>query len=128
MPDAPSAASGLFFIMYRVIIIEMNSPWDDIDEAFEPFYTDAIIIDTQSGKHTLSVVVFNDATSEVINSSMTNTEVQYIQVICKTSDWPYVKLMQIGDKFHVVSTNSEYSVDDVAHDATLGILINARSV
>ena len=44
----------------------MTNPWD-IDEAFEPMFTDAIAIDSKSGKQTLNVIVFTDGDADVIN-------------------------------------------------------------
>lgn len=44
----------------------MTNPWN-IDEAFEPMFTDAIAIDSKNGKQTLNVVVFTDGDADVIN-------------------------------------------------------------
>lgn len=59
---------------------------------------------------------------------MANTDIEYISVVCKHSDWANINLMAVGDKFEVFSTGKKYAIDNVDHDSAIGIVIHARSV
>lgn len=106
----------------------MHNPWDDIEEAFEPMFTDAIAVDSAANRQTLQVIVFNDGSADVVSPDLAATDIERIQVVVRRGDWAGVELMKVGDRFEVLSTGKKYAIDSVDHDRTLGITLHARSV
>lgn len=58
----------------------MHNPWDDIEEAFEPMFTDAIAIDGNSGRQTLKVVVFDATDNEALSEDMVDSDRKYVDI------------------------------------------------
>jgi len=70
----------------------MKSPFDDIDKAFLPFYSDAFAVTTKDGrKTTLHVCVFTDMTEEPLSEGAFETERAGASLVCREEDWPWVK-------------------------------------
>ena len=107
---------------------EMNSPFDDIDKAFLPFFTDAFAVTTKDGKKTtLHVCLFTDMTEQPLSEGAFETERKAVSLVCSEDDWPWVKdNLARGDT--VVDTKSlrKYSVTSIDDDPAIGKMIHAR--
>lgn len=106
----------------------MNSPFDNNDKAFLPFYTDAFSVTTKDGKKTtLHVSLFNDATSDTLTESAFESDGRNVSLICLERDWPFVKQnLSRGDEIVDMKTLRKYSVTEVDDDAAIGKIIHAR--
>ena len=104
----------------------MKNPFD-IEDAFNPMYTDNASIVGKNCRTTLKCCVFNDSTSDPTNPDMVDTDIERIDIVTRREDWPQVKLMEIGDKVEIANTRKRYIIDGVRRDSSLGVVISARS-
>lgn len=106
----------------------MNSPFDDIEKSFLPFFTDAFAVSTKDGKRTtIHVSLFIDMTDDTISDEAMETERRIVSLLCSEKDWPWVKAnLSRGDTLIDVKTQYKFSVTSVQDDLTIGKIIHAR--
>ncbi len=105
----------------------MCSPFDNIDGAFEPFYTDDVIIETTGGKRqTLACVVFDSALDEAITDESMDTDRAFLDFVFPRRDWDFAKLLRRGDS--VTWREMKLKVQSVDDDSAMGVIVHARGV
>lgn len=106
----------------------MKSPFEDIDKAFLPFYTDAVAVKTADGRlTTLHVSVFQDATGDPLSEGAMETDRRDLAIVCLERDWPWVKRnVKRGDELTHAATGRRYKVSEVEDDFAVGKVIRAR--
>lgn len=103
----------------------MTNPWD-IDEAFEPMFTDAISIDCNSGRQTLKVIVFDASDNEALSEDMVDSDRKYVDIYFMQKDWAFVKQLRRGDVIERNDKSIRYAVRSVVNDELFGVVVHAR--
>lgn len=107
----------------------MKSPWKDYDAAFEPMFSESIVLTHLSKKQTIEAAVFIDNTGDALNDDMIDTDREDIQIVCNKRDWSYISKLSRGDLVERTATNGvKYKVTEVKQDALMGWCIYARSI
>lgn len=104
------------------------SPFDNIDIAFLPFFSDSFSVTTKDGKKTtLHVSLFTDYTDEPITDSAFDADRKRVSLVCLERDWPWVKdNLARGDTIVDAKTLRKYSVTEVEDDPAIGKIVHAR--
>lgn len=110
----------------------MRSPWTNIEEAFEPMYDEKVVIELKDGSRLpIGVIVFTDNTSEPINEEMIDSEIEEISILVSDRYWEDVlSRVKRGDVVirPCKMKNGKYSVSSVTMDASMGLIVRARSM
>lgn len=107
----------------------MKSPWKDNDVAFEPMFTESVVIAHEGKKQTIEAAVFIDNTADAIVDEALDTDIEEIRIVCKKKDWGYVSKLARGDEVQRSEVNGvRYKISEVKADALMGWCIYARSV
>lgn len=122
-----------FFVFNKQTILRMRNPFEQIDEAFGPMFTECVQLRAKSGSRKLEqsvrAAVFNDATAEEFSDSSLATECEYISVVADSKDVQVVKGLKVGDEIIRYETNQKtYLVQSCVYDAGMGYVIRARSI
>lgn len=108
----------------------MNSPWDNIDAAFDAFYDQHIAVEAKRPdstlRQTLKVVVFNSMTGDVVSDEAIDTERRDIDISFKRGDWGFASSLRRGDS--VKYGKRKYKVLSVEEDDMFGVVAHAREV
>lgn len=106
----------------------MKNPYDlkDFDRAFDPMFTDEIVVETSKGSQTLKCVVFTDNTSDVLTNDMIDSDIEEISINIRKEDWWVMDEIEVGDS--ISRNNQQYKVTNVVDDFALGKVIKVRSV
>lgn len=106
----------------------MTSPFDNIDIAFLPFFSDSFSVVTKDGKKTtLHVCLFTDMTEQPLSEGAFETERKAVSLVCLERDWPWVqKNISRGDEIVDAKTLRKYSVTEVEDDPAIGKIVHAR--
>ena len=107
----------------------MISPFENIDNAFSPFFDDAFSVNTKDGlKTTLVACLFQDMTAEPLTDSAMESTSENIMIVVKEDDWPWVKTnVQRGNSVVHDKTQKKYKVVSVDDDFVAGKIIRARA-
>ena len=107
----------------------MKSPWKDNDVAFEPMFTESIVLTHKNEKQSIEAAVFIDNTADSIVDEALDTDFEEIKVVCKRKDWGYVSKLVRGDLVERTEVNGvKYKVQEIKNDSLMGICILARSI
>ena len=111
----------------------MRSPWEQIEEAFEPMYDEKVVIELKDngGRLPISVIVFTDNTSDPINEEMLDSEMDEISILVSDRYWEDVlSKVKRGDVVirPCKMKNVKYAVSSVTMDASMGLIVRARSM
>ena len=110
----------------------MRSPWEHIEEAFEPMYDEKVVIELKDGSRLpIGVIVFTDNTSDPINEEMIDSEMEEISILVSDRYWEDVlSRVKRGDVVirPCKMKNGKYSVSSVTMDASMGLIVRARSM
>ena len=110
----------------------MRSPWTNIEEAFEPMYDEKVVIELKDGSRLpIGVIVFTDNTSEPINEEMIDSEIEEISILVSDRYWEDVlSRVKRGDVVirPCKMKKEKYSVSSVTMDASMGLIVRARSM
>jgi len=105
----------------------MKDPFENIDIAMEPFWTDTIIATLKTGEaQTLAVSVFDDVEDEPMTDTMMDTDRRRILVMARDADWAFIQKMKRGDTLSYA--NETYCAIEVKNDPQIGIVIRARQM
>ncbi len=107
----------------------MINPFENVDAAFEPFFTDAYKITTKQGKTaTLNTCKFDNATLEPLADGAMESEIHGISLAIRRDDWPWVRdNIARGDTVQN-TRGKKYRVAEIIDDEAMGLLIQAREV
>lgn len=111
----------------------MTSPFKDIDDAFDPMYTECVVISGKRGdksfRQTIQACVFTCATADALDEMAVDTDREDIRVVCKQKDYAFVQALRRGDVVDREAANGvRYRISDVRRDALMGWVIDARSI
>lgn len=108
----------------------MKSPFEDIDKAMLPFFTDAFAVKTKDGKKTtLHVSLFFSMTDDPITDAAMEADRKTVILACREEDWPFIsKNLSRGDEITDAKTLKKYTVTTVEDDNVIGKTIYAREV
>lgn len=106
-----------------------TNPWE-IDNAFEPMYTEVVNVSAPRKdttlRQTLKCCIFTDGTGETLYEGSTETDREDIMVVTRKGDWKFVQSLQTGDEIKRLSNDITYTISDVKKDAFWGWIITAR--
>lgn len=104
------------------------SPWENIDNAFEPMISQTITINHGSATYSIHAHVMTDNNVDPYADTM-DTDVKEINIVTKMSDVAIVSTLKRGDTISIVKHNQTktYSIQDVLEDDVFGYIIKARS-
>lgn len=106
-----------------------NSPWKDIDDAFEMMYDESIVVKHSNETATVEVCIFTDNTGDSLADETMDTTREDIKIACKREDWPYMSRLVRGDTIERTAYNGlKYKVQEAKFDALMGWCIYARSI
>lgn len=107
----------------------MKSPWKDNDVAFEPMFTESVVIVHKNEKQTIEAAVFIDNTADSVIDEALDTDIEEIRVVCEKRDWGYVSKLLRGDEVQRTDVNGvRYKISEVKFDTLMGWCIYARSI
>ena len=105
-----------------------KSPWTDNDVAFEPMFTESVVIIHKDEKQTIEAAVFVDSTDDAAIDDALDTDIEQIRVVCKKKDWGYISKLRRGDTVERTAVNGvKYKVQEIKNDFLMGMCILARS-
>ena len=109
-----------------------KNPWTNIEEAFKPMYDEKVVIELKDGSRLpIDVIVFTDNTSDPINEEMLDSEMDEISILVSDRYWEDVlSKVRRGDVVirPCKMKNGKYSVSSVTMDASMGLIVRARSM
>ena len=109
-----------------------KNPWTDIEEAFKPMYDEKVVIELKDGgRLPIDVIVFTDNTSDPINEEMLDSEMEEISILVSDRYWEDVlSKVKRGDVVirPCKMKKEKYSVSSVTMDASMGLIVRARSM
>ena len=106
----------------------MQSPFTDIDAAFDVFYDERVVISHGGERQTLDVNIFTDATGDALTDAAMDTDREDILLVFQKKDWGYMSKLVRGDTIERTACNGlKYKVVDSRHDAIMGWVLHARS-
>lgn len=106
----------------------MKSPWHEIDRAFAPMFDEEVALIAQDGRRTTArCAVFDDWTGDPLADGMMDTQRRDVHFVVRREDWPFAKTLKRGAKAERAD-GSEWSVYEVREDASLGLVLDARSM
>lgn len=104
-----------------------SSPFDGIDDAFEPFYDETVSIISSGRSTTVACCVFYSGTDELILDSSVETDRTGLQLVFKRKDWKFIESLSVGD-IVLLKCGKKYSIRSVSQDVDLGWKVTAREV
>lgn len=104
-----------------------SSPFDGIDDAFEPFYDETVSIISSGRSTTVACCVFYGGTDELILDSSVETDRTGLQLVFKRKDWKFIESLSVGD-IVFLKCGKKYSIRSVSQDVDLGWKVTAREV
>lgn len=109
--------------------MKMTNPFSDIENAFRPFFNEAVVARLKTGEaQTIPACVFDDIEGEPLLDQSLDTERRDIVVLCRAEDWLFVKKLRRGDRIEMPDAGLKYAVSQVRNDADQGIVIKARQI
>lgn len=109
----------------------MRSPWEHIEEAFEPMYDEVVVVETKNGsRQSLNVIVSTDSTGDALADGMIGSDRMDITIIVKKNEWRYLDKITEGDMVvrYLNGKEMKYRVSEIVDDFVFGRIINARQV
>lgn len=112
--------------------MRMKSPWKNIDEAFEPMFTESVVISGRRGdkafRQTIEAAVFIDMTGDALTDDAIDTDREDIDIVCRRKDYAFVQKLVRGDLVERTAYNGiKYAIKEIKNDAVMGLVISARS-
>ena len=107
--------------------IPSPSPWDEIDSAFDPMFSESLAIDHGGKKTTLRAAVFVSGTGDTLTDSTMETEREDITIVVRQDDWPFIQSLVRGDRI-TRPDGRRYNLSSVECDDLLGWCLIAREV
>ena len=112
----------------------MTTPWNGFDKAFEPMFSEPVVITCSHDKTKISQTVFccvlSSVTDEPYSDEMLDTDRVELDFVCNRKDWTFLSTVHRGDTLerHGLFNKPKYTVQSVREDDVLGIIIKAKSV
>lgn len=107
----------------------MRDPFEGNEKAFDPMFTEDIVINTKDGKtQTLKCFVADDITADPMSDDLMDTQMKGIAVSFNRGDWAFIGSMTRGDKLYRAKNNKHYIVSEVLDDLAMGFIIKAREI
>lgn len=107
-----------------------NSPFDNIERAFDPMYLDRVAIELPrkegNERIVMSCCVGEVIEGDVLNGDCVSTSRLDIRLMFRPCDARLVDRLQIGD-IVTLADGSRYAISNIDRDLTFGIVVQARS-
>jgi len=105
------------------------SPWDNIDNAFEPMICETITFTHGSTNYTVSAFIMTDNNIDPLGENIMDSNVKEINIVTKRSNMTTIGLLTMGDIVTRTIGNSTktYTISHVLEDDVFGYVVKARS-
>ncbi len=111
-------------------MVDMENPFDNIENAFEPFFNETVMVGLKGSAlpQTVKAFVATDNTADPLSDEMLETECDAISVVIRKSDWQSISRIKRGDYIARTNPAKTYNVTGVQEDFALGFVIHARTM
>lgn len=111
----------------------MNSPFDNIDLAFQPMFDESLIFTHKHGgqtfTQTITCSVFTSNTTDPLSDNVMDTDRVEINVVVPRDKWELLKSLKRGDTIERCGLFKKkfYTINSVMDDDVMGMVVNAYS-
>ena len=107
----------------------MKNPFIHFDKAFDPMFSEDVILTLKDGKkQTISTCIFDDTTGDALSDDSVDTTREDIQLVFKKNDIAFLQRVSRGDTIERVRFGKKYKVSESKHDDIFTWIIKARSI